>query len=70
MRSFGEWFNAQEAPTIEPQDELPEGIIERDGKYLAECRGCEKLTEIPVGIDEIPQTGYEHYCGGNPWCCP
>ncbi len=70
MRSFGEWFNTQASPETEPQDELPEGIVERDGEYLAECCCCHEYKPLFCDISEVPKTGYEHYCGGAPWCCP
>jgi hypothetical protein len=67
MKDFGQWFKEQSAPV----EELPEGICEGDnGIYLACCCGCDQWKELPVGVDEIPFTGYRHYCGGSPWCCP
>ena len=55
--------------------ELPEGVIEyREGsgypKYEVQCCMCEKWVELPCDVSEIPQQGYEHYCGGSPRCCP
>lgn len=71
MKDFGQWFSEQ-APQQAPQDDddLPEGVWERDGKYLATCCACERDTEILCDIREIPATDYRHYCGGSPRCCP
>lgn len=53
------------------QPMLPEYIHEvTDGKYEAKCVCCDRYTELLVGLDEIPQEGYEHYCYGSPSCCP
>ncbi|MDM0029651.1 hypothetical protein [Variovorax saccharolyticus] len=49
--------------------DLPEGVIDRDGKYFATCSGCERSTEIYADIREITATDYRHYCGGSPRCC-
>lgn len=68
MSDFETWFRRQAIPV---EVELPEGITEGpDGVYQAKCCCCDRWDEIPVGIDEIPATGYEHYCGGSPRCCP
>jgi hypothetical protein len=54
---------------LQDQD-LPEGVFDRDGKHFATCVGCERDTEILCDIREIPATDYRHYCGGGPRCCP
>jgi hypothetical protein len=72
MKSFSEWTRDLAAEISAPAaDELPEGIVEvQDGKYEAKCCCCEEWREIFCDISEIPDTGYVHYCGGSPWCCP
>lgn len=58
------------------EDWLPDGVIATFDyrldvfEYLAECRGCGELKPIYCDLEEIPQTGYEHWCGGSPRCCP
>jgi hypothetical protein len=69
MLNFDAWLRQPIAPT-ESAKELPEDIWEVDGKYMAECRRCGNRDEIPVDISEIPMTGYDHYCGRSPQCCP
>lgn len=49
---------------------LPEGIMTTADGYIAQCRGCHEWGALPCDITEIPETGYQHYCGGSPWCCP
>lgn len=69
MQPFDEWLET--AYTEEPEKELPEGITTNaTGRFFAQCCVCEKWTELPCDVSEIPETGYSHYCGGNPWCCP
>lgn len=67
MKDFAHWFAEQGK---ESESMLPEGVIEENGLYLARCVGCESWKEIFCDISEVPDTGYMHYCGGNPWCCP
>lgn len=73
MIDFDRWFNRQAAMS-EEVGELPESIVQikMDGKikYMAICCCCDQVTELPVDLSEIPQTGYQHYCGGSPRCCP
>jgi hypothetical protein len=75
MKDFGRWFQEQSAPAAAPtvaldDDDLPEGVFMRDGKFFATCHACERDTEILCDIREIPATDYRHYCGGSPRCCP
>lgn len=70
MISFDKWLNSQGKDTEINEDDLPDGITERDGKFYADCCRCERETEIYCDISEIPNDGYEHYCGGSPRCCP
>jgi hypothetical protein len=74
---FNTWFTkswaratAELAATEPAERELPEGISERGGVYFADCCICGSETELPVGIDEIPMVGYEHYGNCGPSCCP
>jgi len=72
MKDFGKWFSDQakmalSAVTIPV---LPEGIEESGGKFYAYCCCCKNLDEIPCDISEIPEAGYEHYCGRSLHCCP
>jgi hypothetical protein len=68
MKSFDEW--TRDIAALADPDDLPEGIWEQDGKYMAECCCCGKYDEIPVGLDEIPEDGYKHHCGGSDRCIP
>jgi hypothetical protein len=76
---FDKWFAEQgrrvasnsptmEGPTID--DNLPEGVWDRDGRYVCECCVCGRICELPVDVSEIGQEGCEHYCGSSPQCCP
>lgn len=50
---------------------LPYGIIESSpGIYEVRCCHCGEWSEIPCDLSEIPQEGYDHYCGRSPSCCP
>lgn len=50
---------------------LPDGINESGpGEYEAECCCCGEWRPIYCDLSDIPETGYEHYCGGSPRCCP
>lgn len=69
MKNFGDWF-ADFSTQDAPEPEVPEGIDECGGVYFATCSMCEKFEALWVDIKEIPQTGYIHYCGGSPRCCP
>lgn len=50
--------------------ELPEGVECIDGKLVVMCCQCEKYVELEFDIGELPATGYKHYCGSSPRCCP
>lgn len=75
MKDFGRWFVDFSLPpkTPEPvEDDLPEGVFydaAREVSY-ATCCVCGKRDALAVDLSEIPRTGYEHYCGGSPRCCP
>jgi hypothetical protein len=67
MKSFEHWLNNQNQ---EPSP-LPEGIIDNgDGYYLARCFCCGEWSELYTNIENIPETGYKHFCGRSPYCCP
>ena len=67
----GEHLPGADAVRLLEEDMLPEGVIEgRDGEYEAECVACERWRPIYCDLSEIPATGYRHYCGGGPSCCP
>lgn len=77
MRDFGDWLEGigrQAAPVEDmfaEEPELPEGINEvGPGKYEARCCMCHEWRELYCDLSEVPEVGYEHYCGGSPRCCP
>jgi PHP family Zn ribbon phosphoesterase len=47
---------------------LPEGVFERDGKYFATCRSCERNYELGYYPEEFNSD--TNYCGGSPRCLP
>ncbi len=64
---------ARAALDLDPSREvmLPEGICERGpGEYEAVCCCCGEWRELYCDLSEIPEVGYEHYCGGSQRCCP
>lgn len=73
MKSFDQWLIDT---TARPQTEdgeklLPEGVVEAGpNRYEAKCCACGEWREIYCDLEEIPEVGYEHYCGGSPHCCP
>lgn len=76
MKDFGRWLadvGAPPAPAAPPAEpELPEGVeLDFDGKsHVARCCRCDRWGPLLVGVEEIPAVGYEHYCGGSPYCLP
>lgn len=59
------------APAKLAEQLLPDGINEvGDGCYEARCCRCGEWTELFCDLSELPDAGYEHYCGGSPRCCP
>lgn len=50
--------------------ELPEGLIEQDGKVLFRCRSCEHWCEWPAEIEDFDINDPHNVCGGSPRCCP
>ena len=67
----GDVAGAPELQQFYVEPELPEGVWElKSGKYATECYMCGKYDMIPCDISEIPMTGYRHYCGSGPRCCP
>jgi len=74
MKDFGKWFSDFSPPKQEVAEEevmLPDGVDEmNDGTFTARCCCCGERREILCDISEIPMAGYEHYCGGSPYCCP
>ena len=70
MRSFDKWFAEQGKVTPEPEPDLPEGVWEKDGKFVAKCLSCGDTYELP--IDPIEE-GFDQdmsYCGGSQYCVP
>jgi hypothetical protein len=75
---FDAWFTkswaraTSELAAAEPAErEVPDGVFEmKDGTYRVHCCVCDRMCELPVGIDEIPMVGYEHYGNCGPSCCP
>lgn len=56
---------------LEALKRLPDGVTaDGAGEYEAECRGCGQMKPIICDISEVPEEGYEHWCGGSPSCCP
>lgn len=49
---------------------LPDGLFEKGGRLMFQCRVCEADTEWPEepGLFEIGDPG--NVCGGSPRCCP
>jgi len=73
---FDAWFNKSwarataELDAAEPAEaELPDGVWETKDGYEVRCCVCGRTCELPVGIDEIPMTGYQHYGNCGPSCC-
>lgn len=54
-------------PAPEPP-QLPEGLWERDGVLMCECRVCERA--MPAECDPADFAPDMAYCGGSPRCCP
>lgn len=70
MIDFDRWFDRAASNADKEAADLQDGITLIDGRFMAICCCCEKTDEIPVDINEIPQEGYKHYCGGSPRCLP
>jgi hypothetical protein len=76
MKDFGRWMAEQSAEPVQPapaEIELPEGVWEEDGKYMARCCKCHEDCVLDFDLSEILKWGeayYDHYCGGSPRCCP
>ncbi len=68
MKTFEEWL--LDITKYKIDKPLPDGIWEKDGKYMCSCCRCERVEEIPCDISEIPEEEYRHYCGGSQRCCP
>lgn len=69
MMDFGRWMAQQGQQTAQaPEAELPEGVRESGGVYVARCRACEAEYELPCDLDEYdPKFSF---CGGSPRCLP
>lgn len=52
----------------EPDDLLPDGLWERDGKLFYSCLSCEQTTELECDPEEFDPA--VAYCGGSPRCLP
>lgn len=50
--------------------ELPDGLREKDGLLVFECRVCGNETEWPCEPEDFDITDSANVCGRNPWCCP
>jgi hypothetical protein len=53
---------------VPPPPELPEGLWERDGVLMCECRVCERAMPAECEPEDFDQD--MAYCGGSPRCCP
>lgn len=48
------------------EDTLPEGVWERRGQLVFDCRACGQTVPLECDLDEFdPQVAY---CGGSPRC--
>ncbi len=56
------------AENVPPEDDLPEGLWERDGKLFYECRSCERA--VPLECEPWEFDPEVAYCGGSPRCLP
>jgi hypothetical protein len=52
------------------EEELPDGLIEENGKIMFRCRACEKWTEWPAEISDFYIDCPSNVCGGLPRCLP
>lgn len=67
MIDFDRWL--KQAKIVEDeQDKLPEHVWDRDGKYFATCKRCERDYELGYDPEEFNED--TNYCGRNPWCLP
>jgi hypothetical protein len=61
-------YAGDEEMILTEEDQLPDGLFERDGKIMFTCRGCDKSVPLEVDVSEFdPDVAY---CGGSPWCLP
>jgi hypothetical protein len=58
------------AENVPPDDDLPDGLWECDGRLYFECRGCERDTEWEGDPSDFELGHYANVCGGSPRCCP
>ena len=50
--------------------DLPEGLIEHEGKILFECLVCGEWTEWPADPEDFDPENPSNVCGRNERCCP
>ena len=51
-----------------PEDEWPDGVWERDGQMMFQCRSCGEAFPLECDLAEYdPEVAY---CGGSPRCLP
>lgn len=56
------------AENVPPEDPLPDGVFEHDGKLFYTCLSCGARTPLECDLDEFdPEVAY---CGGSPRCLP
>lgn len=72
MKDFGRWFQEQSLPAQKPADSaqpmLPVGVFDRNGKYFATCRSCERNYELCFEPEEFDNE--TNYCASSPRCMP
>ena len=52
------------------EDDLPDGLILKDGIPHFECRVCGALAEFPEDVEKFDADDPHILCGGSPRCCP
>lgn len=76
MKDFGRWFTdqGQAEQQLKPQEEaddmLPDGVWERGGKYMANCRSCDYSYEISWDVEKEGFDPDMSYCGRSDRCIP
>lgn len=73
MKDYGAWLDdLTQAVTAASATALPEGITQgaSPNTYEAQCRVCGDWTALICDLSEVPEEGYEHWCGRSPRCCP
>lgn len=66
-RAFRRW-RARWRAKVRVMPDYPEGVWERDGVLMFECRSCHNFFPLECDLAEYdPEVAY---CGGNPRCLP